>query len=85
MIQFRSSPQPPPRVGHVWVVTDAESPPEMRELMVGSSDGSRTEVVSGDLKVGESVVIADSMDRPDEDEDDDEDGRRIFTMRGPFR
>ncbi len=85
MIQFRSPPPPAPRVGHVWVVTGAESPPEMRELLVGSSDGSRTEVVSGDLKVGESVVIADSMDRPDEDEDGEEDGRRTFPMRGPFR
>ena len=85
MIQFRSSPPPPPRAGRVWVVADEGSPPEMRRLMIGVSNGSRTEVVSGDLSVGDSVVIADSMERDDEEDEEDEDGRRTFTMRGRFQ
>jgi hypothetical protein len=34
--------------------------PEPRELMVGLTDGSRTEVVTGALEPGEQVLIGDS-------------------------
>lgn len=41
-------------------VLNAEQKPEPRRIMVGITDGSATEVVSGELKEGESAIIGDS-------------------------
>jgi HlyD family secretion protein len=60
MLQFEAAAEEPPRPGRVWVMTDS-GVPEMREVMVGITDESRTEVVSGDLAEGEVVVISDSL------------------------
>jgi len=61
-IQFQPVPPDPPRAGRVWV-RNAAGFPEPRDLMVGLTDGSRTEVVSGDIQEGEMVLIGDSSQR----------------------
>jgi HlyD family secretion protein len=47
------------RQGVVYVL-DAQQKPEARHVILGISDGSATEIVSGDLKSGEAVVIGDT-------------------------
>ena len=47
------------RPGLVYVL-NAERKPEPRRIMLGITDGSATEVVAGELKPGESVIIGDS-------------------------
>ena len=41
-------------------VLNAQQKPEPRNIILGITDGSATEVVSGDLKPGDMVVIGDS-------------------------
>ena len=41
-------------------VLNADRKPEPRNIVLGITDGSATEVVSGDLKPGETVIIGDS-------------------------
>jgi HlyD family secretion protein len=58
-VQFQPVPPAPPGSGRVWVMS-AMGVPQPRDLMVGLTDGSRTEVVSGDIREGELVLIGDS-------------------------
>ena len=58
-IHFRAPAQRAPRPAVVWVLGPDEKP-ESREISVGISDGSSSEVVSGDLKEGELVIVSDS-------------------------
>jgi HlyD family secretion protein len=48
------------RPGLVYVL-NAEQKPEHRRVMLGITDGSTTEVVAGELKEGEPVIIGDSL------------------------
>jgi HlyD family secretion protein len=47
------------RRGRVWVLS-AEGKPEARNLLLGITDGSTSEVISGPLKAGDPVIIGDS-------------------------
>jgi HlyD family secretion protein len=58
-IQFQAAPAQPPRPGTVFVM-DAIGQPEFRQIMTGITDGTRTEVVSGDLAEGDQVMIGDT-------------------------
>src|SRR6267142_101727 len=55
-IQPRRTVQRPSMV----FVLNAQQKPESRNILLGITDGSATEVVSGDLKPGEMVIIGDS-------------------------
>jgi HlyD family secretion protein len=44
----------------VVYVLDTMGKPVARHVMLGITDGSATEVVSGDLKPGDAVIIGDS-------------------------
>ena len=54
---------PPKRIlqrpGLVYVL-NAEHKPEPRRVMLGITDGSATEIVSGQLSDGDQVIIGDS-------------------------
>ncbi len=63
-IQFQSLPPQPPRPGQVWVVNPAGQL-EVRNIMLGITDGSRSEVVSGDLVEGDEILIGDSTQMPE--------------------
>ena len=82
-IQFQAAPPDPPRPGQVWVMS-ATGAPEPRDLMVGLTDGSRTEVVSGDIREGELVLIGDSSNLTTEGESNDNsnDQRNMLRMLG---
>ena len=47
------------RPGVVFVL-NADRKPEPRKIVLGITDGSATEIVSGDLKSGDAVIIGDS-------------------------
>jgi len=47
------------RPGVVFVL-DGERNPQAKKIVVGITDGSATEVISGDLNLGEAVIIGDS-------------------------
>jgi HlyD family secretion protein len=64
-IQFQPLPPEPPHEGRVWVQNEL-GVAEPIDLMVGLTDGSRTEVVSGDIDVGTLVLIGDSSNLTDE-------------------
>jgi len=90
-IQFQSAPEQAPRPGRVWVMS-ATGEPEMRDLMLGITDGSRSVVVSGDLAEGEEVLIGDSTQMAEiNNGDNNNDTRNMFRMisggggRGGFR
>lgn len=84
-IQFQSLPPQPPRPGQVWVLNTGGQP-EIRNLMLGITDGSRSEVVSGDLVEGDEILIGDSMQMPELNNDGGNDTRNMFRiMRGGFR
>jgi len=46
------------RPGIVWVL-NAEKKPEPRRVMLGITDGANTEIVSGDIKESDKVIIGD--------------------------
>jgi HlyD family secretion protein len=58
-ITFQAKAPEPPRPGRVWLST-ATGALEPRDLMIGLTDGSRTEVASGDIQEGDLVLIGDS-------------------------
>lgn len=84
MIQFDSPPPAPPRPGRVWVLADSGAI-EPRDLTVGITDGSRTEIVSGNLREGEMVLISDSSSGSETEEDSEDARRQFFMMRGGVR
>ncbi len=63
-IRFQDVAPPPPRPGRVWVLS-AQSVPEMRNVMLGITDGSRTEVIAGDLEAGDALIVGDSSQGAD--------------------
>jgi HlyD family secretion protein len=53
----------PRRVVHrpgVVFVLDAQQQPQPRKILLGITDGSATEVVSGDVKPGDAVIVGDN-------------------------
>jgi HlyD family secretion protein len=66
MLQFQAAPAGTPRAASVWVLHDGDAPQE-REIVVGISDGSVTEVISGDLREDEIVIVSDSSTPTEED------------------
>ena len=58
-IKFVSPKRTVLRPGLVFVLNPQEKP-EPRKIVLGITDGSATEVVSGDLKAGDRVIIGDS-------------------------
>lgn len=57
-ILFPNLPPPPKRRAVVWVLS-IEGKPEPRQVVLGITDGSYTEVITGDLKPGDHVIVAD--------------------------
>jgi HlyD family secretion protein len=51
------------KAGRVWVL-DAKKVPQPRDLIVGDSDGRQSQVISGNLKVGEKVITDIATARP---------------------
>jgi multidrug efflux pump subunit AcrA (membrane-fusion protein) len=47
----------------VWVL-DRNGTPVPRKILIGLTDGVSTQVVSGDLRAGDRVVIADTSEGP---------------------
>ena len=60
-IQFPAAEDPRDRPGVVWVL-DARKQPEPRRIIVGITDGTATEVVSGQLEEGDQVVVGDTAE-----------------------
>lgn len=58
-IHFRAAAHGAPRPGIVWVL-GADNKPVSRDVKFGITDGSWTEVVSGDLKESDMVIVSDS-------------------------
>ena len=58
-LQFATPPEIRARPGVVWVL-NSQGIPEPRMLMLGITDGARTEVLSGEVAVGELILIGDS-------------------------
>jgi HlyD family secretion protein len=76
-IQFPAVSGPPPKAGIVWIL-DSKNKPTQKRVMLGITDGTYTELVSGDLRSGESLIVADSSQ---------ESSSAIQTagaLRGPF-
>src|SRR5262249_10101468 len=53
------------RRGRVWVL-NSQGQPEARTLLLGITDGSSTEVVSGPLQAGDQVVVGDTSQVADQ-------------------
>jgi HlyD family secretion protein len=62
-VRFGRVPRKLERPAMAWVL-DAERKPEPRRIVLGITDGSFTEVISGELKEGDSVLIGDSTAMP---------------------
>jgi HlyD family secretion protein len=58
-IHFRAPAQHAPRPGVLWVL-GPDKKPQSRDVSIGISDGSASEVVSGGLKEADVVIISDS-------------------------
>jgi HlyD family secretion protein len=58
-IQFAAAKKLLPHPGFVWVL-DEQKQPVMRKVVLGITDGASTEVVSGDVKPGEAIIVGDS-------------------------
>jgi HlyD family secretion protein len=58
-IRFDTPDQAPTRSGVLWVLNDKRQP-QMRNVVIGITDGVSTEIVSGDVRAGEMLIIGDS-------------------------
>ena len=58
-IQFLSNKKRVERAGIVWVLP-ASGKPEARQVTLGITDGAASEILSGEVKQGETVVVGDS-------------------------
>ena len=58
-IKFAAPKRVVQRPGVVFVL-DAEQKPQPQKVLLGITDGSATEVISGEIKPGEAVIISDS-------------------------
>jgi HlyD family secretion protein len=78
-IQFQTAPPQPPRAGQVWVLASTGEP-EMRSVMLGMNDGSRSELLSGDLVEGDALLIGDSTQMAVINNGEGDDTRNMFRM-----
>jgi HlyD family secretion protein len=78
-IEFRAAPPQPPRPGAVFVM-DALGQPELREITIGITDGTRTEVVSGDLAEGDQVMIGDTTQVSEVNNNSNDGNRNMMRM-----
>jgi HlyD family secretion protein len=62
-IKFAAPRRAVQRPGTVFVLT-AEQKPVPRKVLLGITDGSATEVISGEITPGERVIIGDSSQAP---------------------
>ncbi len=58
-IRFPPPPKNPAKPALVWVL-DSSHHPGARSVLLGFGDGTYTEVIKGDLKPGDPVIVADS-------------------------
>jgi HlyD family secretion protein len=58
-IKFAAPKRVTQRPGVVFVL-DAQQKPQPRRVLLGITDGSATEVISGEIKLGDAVIIGDS-------------------------
>jgi HlyD family secretion protein len=58
-IHFQAPTQVTPKSTVLWVL-GADKKPQSRTVSVGITDGSMTEILSGELKEGEPVIVSDS-------------------------
>jgi len=58
-IHFKAPAHGAPRPAIVWVL-GADKKPQSRDVSLGITDGSSTEIVSGDLKDADPVIVSDS-------------------------
>jgi hypothetical protein len=58
-IRFAAPKKRTERPGTVWVL-NAQQQPEFRRVLLGISDGTSTEVISGEIKAGDLVIVGDS-------------------------
>jgi HlyD family secretion protein len=58
-IQFPQQPRWTTRPGVVWAI-GAQRKPEPRQVLLGITDGTATQVVSGELQEGDEVIVGDS-------------------------
>jgi len=58
-IKFLAPKKRTERPGSVWIL-NAEKKPELRQVMLGITDGAATEIVSGDLNPNDIVIVGDS-------------------------
>ena len=49
--------------GNVWTIGGPDGSPVAKTVMIGISDGSRTEIVSGDIKSGDLVIVSEGTTR----------------------
>jgi HlyD family secretion protein len=59
-IRFSAPKQAVQRPGVVFVLDETQKP-QPRKVVLGITDGSATEVISGEIKPGDSVIIGDNM------------------------
>ena len=58
-IQFPTIRRRNARPAIVWIL-GPDKKPEPRQVVLGITDGSATEAVSGDLKEGDKIIVADT-------------------------
>jgi HlyD family secretion protein len=57
------SQQKAPQIDQIVYVLNSAGMPEPRKIQIGISDGLYTEVVSGDLRDGEAVILSESLSK----------------------
>jgi len=58
-IRFAAPSGPAPKAGVVWIL-DSKNQPVEKKVMLGITDGIYTDMVAGDLRDGEKLIIGDS-------------------------
>lgn len=76
-IRFPALPAQAPRRSTVWIL-DKNKKPEQQTVFLGITDGAYTELVSGPLKEGEPLIVADTS------EESARSGQSMSAMRSPF-
>jgi hypothetical protein len=58
-MRFQASKRRGERAGTVWVL-NSQQKPEARQLSLGITDGSFSELIAGDVKPGDVVIVSDT-------------------------
>lgn len=75
-IQFPVTSGPTPKSGSVWIL-DSKNKPVRQSVMLGITDGIYTEMLSGKLRNGEPLIVADTSQEAS-------DTTQIVGLRGSF-